>query len=416
MEKISLINIAEELAAKSGLGKDVADNFLHAFIETIEKGLNEDNLVKVKGLGTFKLMEVSDRGSIDVNTGERITIKGHTKVSFTPDSAMKEFVNRPFAHFEPTELNEGYTEEEFLEAPTEQINVVNETDVESVEQESQAMELQETDQEVVSETIDNSPADTPSTDIHEVEEVGEKPVSENSTEHTEEPKESVTTNAVTEDNLVAEAEKRVVSVTQKKRSRWYLIVLLVILAGGVYYYMSTDPFVASSKSRVGEDMNSVKSNFVQEIEVDECTTESITSIVDTINDTIKEEGASSLANVVADNQFAEEQTMQATQVVLSVPKEVNSLVITESLAAKSLKNITQADTTDFLIDGTMCTHTLQSGETIIQLARKYYGDKRLWPYIVKYNDIVDFNKVSVDMNINIPVLRNRVVEHTNFPI
>ena len=416
MGKISLINIAEELAAKSGLGKDVADNFLHAFIETIEKGLNEDNLVKVKGLGTFKLMEVSDRGSIDVNTGERITIKGHTKVSFTPDSAMKEFVNRPFAHFEPTELNEGYTEEEFLEAPTEQINVVNETDVESVEQESQAMELQETDQEVVSETIDNSPADTPSTDIHEVEEVGEKPVSENSTEHTEEPKESVTTNAVTEDNLVAEAEKRVVSVTQKKRSRWYLIVLLVILAGGVYYYMSTDPFVASSKSRVGEDMNSVKSNFVQEIEVDECTTESITSIVDTINDTIKEEGVSSLANVVADNQFAEEQTMQATQVVLSVPKEVNSLVITESLAAKSLKNITQADTTDFLIDGTMCTHTLQSGETIIQLARKYYGDKRLWPYIVKYNEIVDFNKVSVDMNINIPVLRNRVVEHTNFPI
>ncbi len=416
MGKISLINIAEELAAKSGLGKDVADNFLHAFIETIEMGLNEDNLVKVKGLGTFKLMEVSDRGSIDVNTGERITIKGHTKVSFTPDSAMKEFVNRPFAHFEPTELNEGYTEEEFLEAPTEQINVVNETDVESVEQESQAMELQETDQEVVSEAIDNSPADTPSTDIHEVEEVGEKPVSENSTEHTEEPKESVTTNAVTEDNLVAEAEKRVVPVTQKKRSRWYLIVLLVILAGGVYYYMSTDPFVASSKSRVGEDMNSGKSNFVQEIEVDECTTESITSIVDTINDSIKEEGASSLANVVADNQFAEEQTMQATQVVSSVPKEVNSLVITESLAAKSLKNITQADTTDFRIDGTMCTHTLQSGETIIQLARKYYGDKRLWPYIVKYNDIVDFNKVSVDMNINIPVLRNRVVEHTNFSI
>ena len=113
---------------------------------------------------------------------------------------------------------------------------------------------------------------------------------------------------------------------------------------------------------------------------------------------------------MADNQFDEEQTMQATQVVSSVPKEVNSLVITESLAAKSLKNITQADTTDFLIDGTMCTHTLQSGETIIQLARKYYGDKRLWPYIVKYNDIVDFNKVSVDMNINIPVLKNRVTE------
>ena len=108
MRKISLSNIADELASKSGLPRDVADNFMHAFVEAIEKGLQDDNLVKIKGLGTFKLQEVSDRGSIDVNTGERITIKGHRKVTFTPESAMKELVNRPFAHFEPTELNDGY--------------------------------------------------------------------------------------------------------------------------------------------------------------------------------------------------------------------------------------------------------------------------------------------------------------------
>ena len=127
MGKITLINIAEELASRSSLDKATADNFIHAFIETIEKGLYEDNLVKIKGLGTFKLMEVSDRGSIDVNTGERITIKGHTKVSFTPDSAMKEFVNKPFAHFEPTELNDAYAEEEILDTPSEQIRKDNET-------------------------------------------------------------------------------------------------------------------------------------------------------------------------------------------------------------------------------------------------------------------------------------------------
>ena len=112
MAKISLSNIAEELAVKGALTREAADNFVRAIVETIEKGLHDDNIVKIKGLGTFKLMEVSDRGSIDVNTGERITIKGHTKVSFTPDSAMKEFVNRPFAHFEPTELNEGYPEDD----------------------------------------------------------------------------------------------------------------------------------------------------------------------------------------------------------------------------------------------------------------------------------------------------------------
>ena len=88
--------------------KEAADKFVRAFVATLEEGLRADNIVKIKGLGTFKLMQVSDRDSVDVSTGERITIKGYTKVSFTPDSAMKEFVNRPFAHFEPTELNEGY--------------------------------------------------------------------------------------------------------------------------------------------------------------------------------------------------------------------------------------------------------------------------------------------------------------------
>ena len=116
MGKISLSNIIDELVAKSGLARDVADNFIHAFVETIEKGLQEDNIVKIKGMGTFKLQEVSDRGSVDVNTGERITIRGHRKVTFTPDSAMKELVNRPFAHFEPTELNDGYPTENELDA------------------------------------------------------------------------------------------------------------------------------------------------------------------------------------------------------------------------------------------------------------------------------------------------------------
>ena len=83
MGKITLTNIAEELAAASGMSKEASDNFIRLFIDTIEKGLQEDNVVKVKGLGTFKLMEVSDRGSVDINTGERITIKGYRKVSFT---------------------------------------------------------------------------------------------------------------------------------------------------------------------------------------------------------------------------------------------------------------------------------------------------------------------------------------------
>ena len=108
MGKVLLSNLVDELSTRDSVSHDVANSFMHAFIDVIEKGLQADNIVKVRGLGTFKLQEVNSRDSVDVNTGERITIKGYRKVSFTPDSAMKEFVNRPFAHFEPTELNEGF--------------------------------------------------------------------------------------------------------------------------------------------------------------------------------------------------------------------------------------------------------------------------------------------------------------------
>ena len=92
MEKISLSSIVEALAAKGGITREAASNFMHAFIKTIEKGLQENGMVKVKGLGTFKLLEVSDRSSVDVNTGERIIIKGYRKVTFTPDSADRKSV------------------------------------------------------------------------------------------------------------------------------------------------------------------------------------------------------------------------------------------------------------------------------------------------------------------------------------
>ena len=81
--------------------------------------------------------------------------------------------------------------------------------------------------------------------------------------------------------------------------------------------------------------------------------------------------------------------------------------LTELLEAKELKDITPADTTDYIIDGTLVTHELKSGETIILLARKYYGDKRLWPYIVKYNWMKDYNNVAVGQMINIPVLKDK---------
>ena len=81
--------------------------------------------------------------------------------------------------------------------------------------------------------------------------------------------------------------------------------------------------------------------------------------------------------------------------------------ITKDLQNKSLKDITPADTTDYRIAGTLVTHELRNGETIIYLTKKYYGDKRLWPYIVKHNQMNDFNNVAIGQMINIPILEKK---------
>ena len=107
MEKINLDNLAIELAEKRDISQKQAKLFLKVLVETIQKGITDDGLVKVKGLGTFKLINVDARESVSVNTGERVMIESHQKLSFTPETAMKELVNRPFSAFETVILNDG---------------------------------------------------------------------------------------------------------------------------------------------------------------------------------------------------------------------------------------------------------------------------------------------------------------------
>ena len=82
------------------------DEFCSIFFESIEAGLLADKYVKIKGFGTFKLINVSDRESINVNTGERIQISGHAKASFIPDNDLKDLINSPFAHFQTVAIND----------------------------------------------------------------------------------------------------------------------------------------------------------------------------------------------------------------------------------------------------------------------------------------------------------------------
>ena len=107
MNKSSLSVLAKAVASKRGLTQAEAERFIATMFEVAGAGIQEDKLLKMKWLGTFKITSVKDRESVDVNTGERILIEGRDKISFTPDNIMKEIINKPFAQFETVVVNDG---------------------------------------------------------------------------------------------------------------------------------------------------------------------------------------------------------------------------------------------------------------------------------------------------------------------
>lgn len=119
-KKIFLQELADAIAEKEGISKKSAENFTKIFFDIIEEGLAEDKFVKIKGFGTFKIVLVGERESVNINTGERIQIGGHNKITFTPDTLLKDLVNKPFAHFQTITLNDETDIDELESVVTEE--------------------------------------------------------------------------------------------------------------------------------------------------------------------------------------------------------------------------------------------------------------------------------------------------------
>ena len=138
MSKFSLNTLGKLLADKSGLSQVEAELFIRKMFDVCNQGLEADKQVKIKWLGTFKVQATKDRESINVNTGERFTIEGRDKLTFTPDNILKEIVNKPFAQFETVVVNDGvdfdeidekFGEEQTEDAPSEVIDFLDEEEV-----------------------------------------------------------------------------------------------------------------------------------------------------------------------------------------------------------------------------------------------------------------------------------------------
>ena len=247
--------LADRLAEQTGMSKRDAQQFLAAVVETIQEGVNNDKIVKIKGLGTFKVIDVEARESVNVNTGERVTIESHQKLTFTPDSAMKELVNKPFSQFETVILNEGVDFDDLnknfsaegetpAEEPVAEEPVVEEPVVEEPVAEKPVVEVVEEETPVIETPTHVTPVSESQTQETPVVEekvtvVGEKisvpetvaPVEKKVTVENESPaKEEVPATEETPMVEVPVAEETEEETPESSHSYWWLWLLLALVA------------------------------------------------------------------------------------------------------------------------------------------------------------------------------------------
>ena len=394
-EKINLQDLVNLFCEKQGLNKKEAEFFVKTMFDLIEEALATEKYVKIKGFGTFKLTEVSSRESVDVNTGERIEIQGHSKVAFTPDTTMKDLINKPFSHFETVILNEGVeledtpTEEEFdeqevsdIQTVVEEIPVVVEAEVSVVEE---VQEQPEVEAPVVEEMVaEEAVAEESIAEEPVLEELNEEAVVEEPARTEEVIEEAV----VQEEAPVVEAgkveetpivepqpeivepqtieEEKPVTIERKKEKNinhilWGVIVVLVLIILFGAYWM----FLRPSEDAEAPIVIPVAEEVVEPTAV-------VEEKAQIVEDTLE---------TVSFIQLSEEELRK---------ERVPSL----------------ADTLECQIVGTQAEYTLKNGETIIRASIKYFGTKKYWPYIVKHNmDILkDPDNIPAGVQLKIPKL------------
>ena len=234
MAKTILQEIAARVAKKHNITIKSAESFVSQFFDVVKEGLDADKQVKVKGFGTFKVVTVKPRESINVRTGERVVIESHDKVNFTPDATMKELVNRPFSQFETVELKDDV---DFEDIPHDEVPAVEEPVVEEPVTEEAV-----TEEPVVEEAVTEEPTEEPVVEKTVVEEtvteepieesVVEEPVAEKPTEETkitplvastpeDKPEETIAT------DVVGNSEKQQEENPVKKSNLWIKILAIV---------------------------------------------------------------------------------------------------------------------------------------------------------------------------------------------
>ena len=419
--KLTVTELAQILAKESQMGQSAAEMFVKAVFDVVTEAVMSDKIVKVKGLGTFKLIGVSDRESVNVNTGERILIAGHSKLSFTPDTALKNAVNRPFADFETIILNEktpieemerisGEGQDELVAPEGSDAGVMSETDVvvDNVEvAEVSPDEVGAEEPEINSDEVVAAGAGVNETESDEaesgegvppVDDIVQQPASDSDSD--ESPSVSDEPESVS-DSDSAESDVRVMQNTVMSETAgkgrlhgWIWACVTLCIAVSMYflgYYRVLDGITIriERQETLPKHDESVQPA-VSTVPVKKKTVRSQKAVVGESKDSVALAGRDSAA--VAPNSAEPAKHTKPAKPAEPSPEEL-------------ARNYRQVEGGDYWIVGDMgVVHKMQVGETLYKVAGKELGSQRLMPYLVVFNDFKDPNLIRIGDPIRIPKL------------
>lgn len=374
-DKVTLHELVDLFARKSQLSQADAALFAKEFLSLIEEALARDKYVKVKGLGTFKLITVDVMEETASNGPETTDGQSHTRVSFIPETGLKDLVNKPFAHFQPvllkdevhfTDLPEGETEVESQETVIEE-EKTGETDV--VIESPTEPATEETD-EMLPQTEAASP-------------IEEEPVQVSITEKVIPEKEEVKEK---QEDTLPEKEERIpaadLTPSGKEANVPWCMIASILLAG--IFIGGIVTWVLTSGRR-----------YIPEQVVEKLMNETQKTPAPVVPDSLQ----------VADTLVVKKDSslVQKKDILKTVAKKEEKTPVAPTPVPK---RETLADTVEYQITGNQGSYTLKPGESLVRVALKFYGNKKLWPYLVKHNKAIIKNpdNVPVGTTIQIPQL------------
>lgn len=439
-EKLNHSDISALLAKEAGLSVAKADFFTKALFDIIIEGLEQDGIVKINGLGTFKVTDVADRSSVNVNTGEKIEIKGHRKLTFVPAESLKECVNRPFAMFEPVEIDDNYQDEsddeangsdavseessENMPAPfnaaeveeempledeergddepkaaipieeeqarDEDDNVVSNVEDPIASEEKLQVEVEEEDTAAVEPALDETTDEVAmgdySDDVTE-ERRDEEPVNEERA-----GSDNIKENSQTSENTATaqpdDATENDAAPVKKRNNIWRFVIYFII--GAVCGFVAIKMMDRNHASN--ETSEEIAVNIVSSQEVI-AETKNEPAVI--IEDSVATETTAEPITAIEEIQASDEADADAAY----------SFIMLDELAARSDRDITDADTTLYVAEGDIAVHVVAEDERLAKIAYDYYGSRKLWPYIAKHNNLKKPYGIAVGMELSIPKLQ-----------